>query len=584
MNRTTQQSAPAVLIVGAGPVGLTLAIQLQRLGVRYRLVEKNAGPSTTTKAMAVHSRTLEIFREIGIADGAVSAGRPIRRFRVESNGRTILTYDFTLLDAAYPFLLSLPQPETESLLLRRLASLGGQVEWRTSVTELDQSKDGASATLVHADGRQEHVDARWIAGCDGAHSTVRRSLGLSFDGAAYHRFFMLTDVDIDWNGPRDEGAFFLGSQEGYIAVAPLDDRGRYRLFVEMPFDLPPQGQRPALDLAVFQELCDGRGPAMRLSHEASATAAAFQHRRVARQQVGRVFLLGDAAHIGSPIGGQYMNMGIAEAHNLAWKVAYVEHGAAAQALLDSYDAERTPVAVEANRTAHVLTQLVTVRSRLLVALRDTMLPRLTRGDKAMKKLPWMISGHRYRYRASPLIDDAPPAATRQRQRHRRQLQRADGAAGAWPLPCAGCLAPDSELWQPRGAPPKRLIDLFGNTFTLLLFADGDESCPRINVWLPVGERIQHAYPCIRAYLVLDALEPPGDVTAISTILDPDWRLHDRYGAQGGAIVLIRPDGYIGFMGTSDAALARYLTARSTLQRSAAAITASEPAESIGAVA
>lgn len=577
MNRITQHSAPAVLIVGAGPVGLTLAVQLQRLGVPYRLVERNDGPSTTTKAMAIHSRTLEIFREIGIADVALSAGHPIRRFRVESNGRTILTYDFTLLDAAYPFLLSLPQPKTESLLLQRLASLGGNVEWRTSVTELDQSAHGASATLIHANGRHERVNARWIAGCDGARSTVRRSLGLSFDGAAYHRFFMLTDVDIEWNGQCDEGAFFLGSQKGYIAVAPLDDRGRYRLFVEMPFDLPPQGQRPALDLAVFQELCDGRGPAMRLSHEASATAAAFQHRRVARQQVGRVFLLGDAAHIGSPIGGQYMNLGIAEAHNLAWKLAYVEQGAAEPALLDSYDAERTPVAVEANRTAHVLTQLVTVRSRPLVALRDMLLPRLTRADKVKKKLPWMISGHRYQYRASPLVDDARSAAP-PRRRH------ANRAAIAWPLPCAGDLAPDIELWQARGVPPKRLIDLFRNTFTLLLFADGDDSCPCINGWMCLGKRIQHAYPCIRAHLVLDALEAPVDVTDISTILDPDWRLHNRYGAKGGAIVLIRPDGYIGFIGTNEAALTRYLTARSTLQRSADATMANEPAEAVGAPA
>ena len=551
----THPVVPAVLIVGAGPVGLTLALQLQRRGVSYRIIEKNAGPSVATKAMAIHSRTLEIFRDLGIAEQAIEQGCKISRFRVQSNGQTILQYNFDLLSAAYPFLLSLPQPKAEALLLAKLQELGGKVEWNTELQEMQQDAQQVESVLLHADGRRETLRTRWLAGCDGARSVVRKNLGLSFEGDSYHRFFMLADVDIEWDGKRDEGVFFLGSQQGYVAVAPLDGAGRYRLFVEMPYDLPPEGQRPQLDLATFQGLCDGRGQNMRLSNEAWTTAAAFQHRRVERQQVGRVFLAGDAAHIGSPIGGQYMNMGVSEAFNLAWKLMYVEQGLAAPALLDSYTLERHPVAVEAERTAHVLTKILTVRNPLLIKLRDTLFPRISSREKVQHKLPWMISGHRYHYHASPLVQDARSGKVRQRR----------GSKPLPPLPAlkAGDLAPDLALWQQRETKPKRMLDLFGTQFTLLLFTGGDDSSARYEPWLQLGREVQSRFPSITAHVVLDTLQA-AEPYQVNLLPDPDWRLHDRYGAIDGALVLIRPDGYIAFMGNSRAPLLQYLEVASTL--------------------
>lgn len=561
MHPLTQLNTPTVLIVGAGPVGLTLAIQLQRLGVSYRLIEKNAGPSTATKAMAVHSRTLEIFRALGIADQAVAAGCKIPHFRVQSDGRTILGYQFSLLDAAYPFLLSLPQPQAEELLLARLAALGGRVEWNTQLVEFSHTDTGATSVLEQ-DGMRETLVSRYIVGCDGARSTVRKQLKLSFEGDTYHRHFMLADVDIEWIGARDEGVFFLGSQAGYVAVAPLNGQGRYRLFVEMPYDLPPEDQRPKLDLATFQSLCDGRGQRMTLSNPSSTTAAGFQHRRVEHMRVGCVFLAGDAAHIGSPIGGQYMNMGISEAYNLAWKLAYVDSGAAGPELLDSYHEERYPVAVEAEKTAHVLTKLLTVRARPLVALRDTLLPLLTRRDKVRRKLPWMISGHKYQYRASPIVQDARGKAAPRRRKGNQSVS-------ALPRLRAGDLAPDLALWSRKDAPQRRLLDLLvgqnPDRFTLLMFVGGDESHARVHDWLRLGRGMQDLYPQLRAHLVLDALAAPEDAD-VGAVLDPDWRLHDRYDAIDGALVLVRPDGYVAFIGNDAAQLKDYLEQRSTLCR------------------
>jgi 2-polyprenyl-6-methoxyphenol hydroxylase-like FAD-dependent oxidoreductase len=557
-------SRPAVLIVGAGPVGLTLAVQLARFGVPFRIVERSAGPSTATKAMAVHSRTLEIFRELGVASQAVDAGKKIRRFRAQSNGRTILLYDFELLDAAYPFLLGLPQPRTERLLLERLVALGGRVEWGVAVEGLAQGDDGVGVTLRRAGEQEERVATRWLAGCDGARSTVRRALGVEFGGGSYHRHFMLADVDVEWDGGRDEGAFFLGSRDGYVAVAPLDDYGRYRLFVEIPHDLPPEDERPALDLTTFQRLCDGRGQAMRLANESSATAAAFQHRRVRRQRVGNVFLLGDAAHIGSPIGGQYMNMGIAEAHNLAWKLAHVHAGAAGAELLDSYDAERAPVAAEAERTAHVLTRILTIRSRVLIGLRDALFPVIGGIGGVRRALPWMISGHRYRYGASPVIEDARDGGRGARPRRAWGVTRR-AARG----PAAGALAPDLELWRMRGDPARRLLDLWQGRFVLLLFGGRDDGAPLVRARARLAAELRRHYPCVDARLVLDTLDTHDVAPGAPVLPDPDFRIHRRYGAAGGEIVLVRPDGHVGFTGASEDALRRYLERSSALRPTAA---------------
>jgi 2-polyprenyl-6-methoxyphenol hydroxylase-like FAD-dependent oxidoreductase len=243
---TSQPTLP-VLIVGGGPVGMTLALQLQRYQVPYRIIECNSGPSTATKALALHSRTLDIFADLGIAREAVETGHAVKYFRVQSRGKTILRYDFTLLDAAHPLLLSLPQPHTERLLMNRLQALGGRIEWQTELLTLQDHGTHVSATLRKPNGDHEEVRACWVAACDGARSTVRKQLGLTFDGAHYDRHFMLADMDIRWNGSTEEGVFFLGEKEGYVAVAPLDDAGRYRLFVEIPRPLPPEDQRPPPD-------------------------------------------------------------------------------------------------------------------------------------------------------------------------------------------------------------------------------------------------------------------------------------------------------------------------------------------------
>jgi 2-polyprenyl-6-methoxyphenol hydroxylase-like FAD-dependent oxidoreductase len=546
---TSQPTLP-VLIVGGGPVGMTLALQLQRYQVPYRIIECNSGPSTATKALALHSRTLDIFADLGIAREAVATGHAVKYFRVQSRGKTILRYDFTLLDAAHPLLLSLPQPHTERLLMNRLQALGGRIEWQTELLTLQDHGTHVSATLRKPNGDHEEVRACWVAACDGARSTVRKQLGLTFDGAHYDRHFMLADMDIRWNGSTEEGVFFLGEKEGYVAVAPLDDAGRYRLFVEIPRPLPPEDQRPPLTVETFQQLCDGRGQIMKLSNPSSETMAAFQHRRTDRQRQGQVFLLGDATHIGSPIGGQWMNLGISEAYNLGWKLAHAHVGSLPERVLDTYDSERRPVTLEAERTAHTLTRLLTLRSPWLVGLRDRVLPRLSARPAAQARLPWMISGHRYHYR------DADSVSHQLSRRDRRPQGKRPRVPSTFPPVRAGELLPDVRLWTPPGQPDTRLLSLLRGRFMLLLFAGGDAQHEQTRDPLTFARHVQASHPAIAPWVVLDALAPlPGDVP---TLPDPDWAVHDRLAVHGGALVLVRPDGYIAFMGRQHHELSRFL--------------------------
>ncbi|QLF94927.1 FAD-dependent monooxygenase [Pseudomonas sp. ABC1] len=566
-----QSPVPTTVIVGAGPIGLTLAILLKMRGVSLRIIEKNAGPSTATKAIAIHSRTLEIFRDMGVAEQAVAEGFAINRFAVQSDGKKILEYDFSRLEAPYRMLLSLPQPQTEKILLERLESLGVSVEWNTELTGLQQHGDSVDLTLRHADGHEEQTRCRWLAACDGARSNIRKHLGLSFEGEFYDRFFMLADADIEWSGSKDEGAFFLGAKEGYVAVAPINEQSRYRLFIEMPYDLPPEGERPPLTLENFQRLCEGRGQQMTLSNLSSTTIASFQHRRVKSMQEGSVFLVGDSAHIGSPIGGQWMNLGISEAYNLAWKMAFVDQGLASAVLLQSYHAERYPVALEVENTAHRLTGLITVQRRPLVWLRDNVLPLLTRREKVQRVLPSMISGHKYAYPIGGHIQQ--PLTQKQRNDWQRKGHKAKYPS---PLPQAGKLAPDVSLWQHPELPERHLIDLFGQRFTLLIFTAADQFSPALRGYRGLAASIEGRYHGVQAYCVVDALET-GDFPADQrTLLDPDWRLHQRYHAATGTLLLVRPDGYIAFLGLEASDLDDYLRTRSGLLKAVTETTIRQP--------
>ena len=328
-----------VLIVGAGPTGLVLALWLTRLGVRLRIVDKLPEPATTTRAVAVQARTLEFYRQIGMAEAVVARGRTVTRVNLWVAGRHAARAAFGNIGAdisPYPYVLIFSQDEHEHLLVDRLREAGVLVERRTELVDFDQTGDRTVARLKLPDGRVEECEAAFVAGCDGAHSSVRETLSIGFPGGTYSHLFYVADVDA--RGPAIDGDVHVAlDRTDFLALFPMTGDHRVRLVGTIRDDVAHDRD----DLSwndVAQRVIEW----MHIHVDRVNWFSTYRvHHRVAeRFRDGRAFLLGDAAHIHSPVGGQGMNTGIGDAVNLAWKVAAVVHGKAPATLLDTYETER----------------------------------------------------------------------------------------------------------------------------------------------------------------------------------------------------------------------------------------------------
>ncbi|MCF7553648.1 FAD-dependent monooxygenase [Pseudonocardia sp. WMMC193] len=324
-----------VLVVGAGPVGLTAACRLARLGVGVHVVEKLAEPTTESRAVGVHARSLELLASLGVLPQLEARGRRIGALQMVDGTTGHVRARMELADAPtrHPYVLDVAQPDTEAVLAARAGELGVTVERGVALTGLTQDADGVEATL--SDGRTLRVG--WVVGADGGHSTVRTLVGEQLHGGFHGQHFAMADVDIDTVLDRDTIHMFT-HPDGMGMLFPLaGDRARLMFLVDRP---DPAG----LTLAQVQALADTRmGGRVEARDPRWLTYFEVHHAQVAQYRHGRVFLAGDAAHIHSPAGAQGMNTGIQDADNLAWKLALVARGEADQALLDTYHRERHPI-------------------------------------------------------------------------------------------------------------------------------------------------------------------------------------------------------------------------------------------------
>jgi 2-polyprenyl-6-methoxyphenol hydroxylase-like FAD-dependent oxidoreductase len=325
-----------VLIIGAGPTGLVLALWLTKLGVKIRIVDKTAAPGTTSRALAVQARTLELYRQLDLADAVVAQGHRVPAANLwvkgERKARISLTDMGTGL-TPYPFLHIFPQDEHEKLLVARLESLGVSVERHTELVGFTEQANNVVARLRGPDGNESECEAIYLAGCDGARSKVRETIGTGFPGGTYQHVFYVADVEA--TGPALDGELHVDLDEAdFVAVFPLAGQGRARLIGTV--------RDERADTLTFADISNHAIGQMKLAVTRVNWFSAYHvHHRVAEHfRKGRAFLIGDAAHIHSPAGGQGMNTGIGDAINLAWKLAAVVKGRASDALLDSYEAER----------------------------------------------------------------------------------------------------------------------------------------------------------------------------------------------------------------------------------------------------
>ncbi|HLZ79158.1 MAG TPA: FAD-dependent oxidoreductase, partial [Sphingomonas sp.] len=327
-----------VLIIGAGPTGLVLALWLTRLGIKVRIVDKTANPGTTSRALAVHARTLELYRQLDLTDAVVAQGHKVPAINLWVQGHKKARVSFEDIGAGltpYPFLHIFPQDEHEQLLIERLEAMGVRVERETELVDYRDEGDHIVARLRGPAGEQS-CEAAYIAGCDGARSAVRQGMDVGFPGGTYQQLFYVADVAA--SGPPIDGELHVDLDEAdFLAIFALADKGRARLIGTVRDERAEQAET-----LCFEDVSDRAITHLKVTVEQVNWFSTYHvHHRVAdRFRQGRAFLLGDAAHIHSPAGGQGMNTGIGDAINLAWKLAAVLGGRASDTLLDSYQIER----------------------------------------------------------------------------------------------------------------------------------------------------------------------------------------------------------------------------------------------------
>ena len=360
---------PEVLIVGAGPVGTALACELLQQGVRIRLIDRRAGIDDSdphSKGILVWPRSLEVLRRIGVSEELAATGHRSRGVGYYSEGRLRGTaHMHRLPDSPYPFVLTLPQRETEWVLRRRLVELGGVVEYGVELTALDDSEDLPRVTLAHPDGRAETVVPLYLVGADGPGSTVRELLGIRFEGEPIDVTYAIGDAPISGDVPANAQYYY--SRDGVVALVPLSG-GNFRIAANIPHRGPEEGNPPR---ELLEEVINRRAHTDFRVGEPLWTRSFRPRLGLAeRFSKGRCFLVGDSAHVISPAGGQGMNIGFQDAANLGWKLGGVVQGRLSAAILDSYHPERSVGAVRMSRTSAAQARFAMQRSTLRIAARD----------------------------------------------------------------------------------------------------------------------------------------------------------------------------------------------------------------------
>jgi 2-polyprenyl-6-methoxyphenol hydroxylase-like FAD-dependent oxidoreductase len=541
---------PMILIVGAGPTGLTLAVELARRGVPFRVIDREPERTRTSRAIGTQARTVEVFRLMGIPETALEPAARPRALRFAERDRTLARIAFgDGLPGTSPRLISMDESDTERVLEQRLEQLGGRVEWRTELLGFRVDGQRVTARLQGPDGTSE-LETQFLVGADGAHSTVRHEAGIGFAGAAYPERFLLADLDLDWDLPHDEGHIWLGD-DGLVAAIPLPGEQRYRVIVPLPPAYVAKEYESEAEIAAEAEtlLKQRTGVTLRrIGEPAWASAFRIQRRQADRYRRGPVFLAGDAAHIHSPVGGQGMNTGIQDAFNLGWKLALAARGQAAPGLLDTYQAERHPIARGVLRGTHLSTQLILAQNPFMRAVRERAVPVIVNIPPIRRRILAAVSQLTINYRGSSLSVDADDrAASRGWLRLTARVLR------------AGDRVPDAALIDIRSSQPVMLFDLVSQGWTLLLFAGNDAMPESIDVLGRIARQIQDTVgDAVRSYFVLDA--PAIDDTAVTALLDPARQVSRVFAAGKGLVALVRPDGYLGYRGRLDqrGELASYL--------------------------
>jgi 2-polyprenyl-6-methoxyphenol hydroxylase-like FAD-dependent oxidoreductase len=514
-----------VLIVGAGPTGLALAYQLRRLGISFRIIDKNPAPSTTSKAIGLQYRVSEVLTWMGLFERFRARGVAGTGINFYANGEHLLELRLDRLTgmsgqgAFGPQSIVVPQSVTEGLLIDALRERGVEIERDTAFVAFTQSDERVVSRLQCADGSEELVESRYLVSCEGAHSLIRKQAGISFAGKTYPLAYMMADVEADWPLDRNQICVWF-NEDGMFSAIPMPGERRWRLFVESGKQVDEGATEVTLDL-IRRLLAERIGDrTTQLSNPTWLTEFRISCRMVDRFRAGRVFLAGDAAHIHSPTGGQGITTGVQDAYNLAWKLGMVLHGAAPDALLDTYGEERTMAVRSVLHSTDQVTKVMLTHSRAGRLLRDYVVLPLLRSRAMQKRITRKLSQLDFTYRGQQLS------------------AHQESRLGAQALVGAGDRTPDVLFHDRLAGTQTSLFAILGRSRLVALIG-----CDQWRV--NAGERLRSALGQlgIESYLVLaKATQTDG---AARTLIDATGEFQRLYGARGEFLYLIRPDGYVG---------------------------------------
>jgi NADPH-dependent dioxygenase len=519
-----------VLVAGAGPVGLTAAMQLARWGVSVRLVDAAAGPATTSRALGTHARSLEIYDQLGILGDIAPHGTRVNAFiRHRSDRATRLNFDFGSLVTQFPYMFNIDQVITERVLRGYAASAGIEVEWNASLESFQQDEDGVTAMLHSGDGSgagRETVRARYLWGCDGGHSTVRKTLQLPLAGEAAHTW-LIADAIVHTDLVRD-GLHWLFPAGGALMLFPFPDPGKWRLLDTTGEGEPGDPGQVARQFSTKLSQALGRDTVV--DSPTWVSKFTIQQRAVPAMHVGRCFVSGDAAHVHSPASGQGLNTGIQDAYNLAWKLAMVIHGHADATLLDTYDTERVPIGQAL---------LASTGEVMDTAMVDTTGNTQDSDPGFMRQLIRNMSGLSIAYLGSPLTVPGDKSGEGPRPGQRlTQISAADAQSAGWVV--------------------LRAL-LRTSAWHLLVFVTSTEATRR--------DQVITKTKSLPAWLDKVTISRRRLNEDDHDVWDPDGRVQDTLDATDGEWILVRPDGYLSARGTGETSLRAALARLTSLHMS-----------------
>ncbi len=505
-----------VLITGAGPTGLTAALELSRFGIPVRIIDKRAKPADTSRAIGVQARTLELFARRGLADELIKIGNPARGGAIYGGGEVLFRIDMTTIDSPFPMLLFVSQVETERVLRAAIARHGVTIEWGVELVGFTQDAHSThprpvGAVLRHTDGRLEPTEAAYLISAEGAHSVIRNTLGLEFEGHTRVEHYSLGDVHMEGDLPADEFQIF-SSDHGFMAVFPLAP-GHVRLIISDPPGDPSRGTPPTLE--ELQAVYDQRSPIPARLHDVVWSSwFRINSRMVAQLKVGRCLFGGDSAHIHSPAGAQGMNTGIQDMINLGWKLALVLKGQAQPSLLDTYADDRLPVMRSVLNQTDRLTSMIGSENPIVRGLVNHLAPWVGGSALVQANAPAGMSQIALGYRASVLS---------------KQWATGGSLHAGDRVPDLAVQLRDGDSWRATTVHPY----LDPSRFLLLITAPGSDPDADAELRAAIA-------PWRDLITALEVAPPTEEATAAS--------FRAAFGPNPGAF-LVRPDGYLGFTAT-----------------------------------